>query len=332
MARPYGRHAVEVLGTVPPRPPQPVPPTYYDRPALKESGWGFLVATYFFVGGLAGVAQLIASIVDLIGHRRDRPLVSAGRYLALLGSLISPMLLIADLRTPSRWYNMLRIYRGTSPMSIGSWTLMAFGTLSGLAALGQLASDVLGLRAGRVVARWIGLPAAASGALLAGYTGTLLAATSSPLWATGFRILPPLFAMSGTATATAALSLVLRRIGAPRATLQRLERLSLAASLAELVLAVRQTREWRHAGVAGPLDEPPLAIPYRLGSLGLGILVPLAVHLAQALTGRELRTASTLASVAALIGGYAQRAAIVFAGRRSAERPRDYFRLTAERP
>jgi formate-dependent nitrite reductase membrane component NrfD len=110
----------------------------------------------------------------------------------------------------------------------------------------------------------------------------------------------------------------------------RLERLSLLASLAELALSLKQDDEWRRSGLNGPLEEPPFKLPHQLGSFGLGIVVPLAVNLARLLTGRELRTASTLANVAALIGGYTQRAVIVLAGHRSAERPHDYFHMTAE--
>src|ERR671937_1640909 len=126
---PYGRRSVATLGEVP---SHASPPTYYDRPAVKASEWRWLIITYFFVGGLAGAAQVIAGVVDLLGHYRDRRVVSAGRYLALAGALLSPVLLIADLKTPSRWHNMLRVFRGTSPMSIGSWTLLAFGMSSGL--------------------------------------------------------------------------------------------------------------------------------------------------------------------------------------------------------
>src|SRR5947199_8999720 len=104
---PYGRRAVEVLGQVP---PATTPPTYYGQRALKPSDWRWLIITYFFVGGLAGAAQVIACVVDLLGHRRDWPLVSAARYLALAGALLSPALLVADLKTPSRWFNMLRVY------------------------------------------------------------------------------------------------------------------------------------------------------------------------------------------------------------------------------
>ena len=61
--------------------------------------------------------------------------------------------------------------------------------------------------------------------------------------------------------------------------------------------------------------------------LGLGVLGPLGFHLVQAATGRELRRASALASVAALIGGYTLRSVLVLAGKASAERPTDYFRI-----
>lgn len=70
--------------------------------------------------------------------------------------------------------------------------------------------------------------------------------------------------------------------------------------------------------------------PYQLGSLGLGITVPLGVHLIQLLSGRQLRVASMVASTAALVGGYTQRVVLIFAGRRSAERPLDYLGVTGD--
>ncbi len=122
--------------------------TYYDLPALKPGHYGWLISTYFFAGGLASAAQFLATVIDLFGREEDRPMVRSGRYLALLGGLVSPPLLILDLHTPQRWYNMLRIFRKTSAMSIGSWALTGFGLLSGVAALGQAAEDILGWRAG----------------------------------------------------------------------------------------------------------------------------------------------------------------------------------------
>ncbi len=302
-------------------------PTYYGQPAIKAGHYRWLVVSYLFVGGLAGAAQLIAAIADLLGGRRDRAIVRTGRYLALGGALLSPVLLIKDLHTPSRWYNMLRIFRSTSPMSIGSWTLAAFGALSGLVGLGQALEDLAGLAVGRRLARLSGVPAAAAGALMSTYTGTLLASTSVPLWSTADRLLPPLFGASAAASATAAISLILELAGANRGR-RRLAWLALACGGAQLALARATEREWRRQGVAGPIEREPAASIYRYGVLGLGAAVPLALNSVQALACRGWRTVSVVAAAATLAGGYLERALIVLAGRDSAGRPGDYFHLT----
>jgi protein NrfD len=311
--------------------PQPTPATYYDLPAVKASHYGWLVATYLFIGGLAGASQVIAAAAELVGGRREKVVVRVGRYLALLGSLACPLLLIKDLHTPSRWYNMLRIFRATSPMSIGSWTLAVFGTASGFLAFGQALQDLSRAPFGRRLARLFRLPAAMSGAVMSVYTGTLLSATSVPLWATGSRYLPPLFSASAVGTANAAISLVLDLIRAPRSVRRRLVRLALLLSTLELALSFAASRRWRHLNVDRPLRQPMIAFAYRFGVIGLGLIVPRAIHALQLLTGRELRAASIVASLATLAGGYVLRAVIVFAGNQSARRPEDYFRLTSDR-
>src|SRR5581483_6400659 len=207
------------------------PPSYYGRPAVKASQYRWLIASYLFVGGLAGAAQVLAAVADLFGRERDRPVVRAGRYVALAGALLSSIFLIADLHTPQRWYNMLRIFRRTSPMSFGSWTLATFGTFSGLAAAAQALEDLWGRRLpGLVLARLFCLPAAAAGVVMSYYTGILLSATSTSLWAAAYRLLPALFATSAMSSATAALSLLTTAAGVPKSVRRRLERIALAAS------------------------------------------------------------------------------------------------------
>ncbi len=39
-------------------------PTYYDRPALKPSLYGWKVSGYIFVGGLGGSAQILATLAN----------------------------------------------------------------------------------------------------------------------------------------------------------------------------------------------------------------------------------------------------------------------------
>jgi protein NrfD len=302
--------------------------TYYDLPAVKPSHYRWPIAGYFFVGGLASAAQFIATVLDLLGSEEDRSVIRTGRYLALVGALISPILLIVDLETPKRWYNMLRIYRQTSPMSIGSWALTSFGTLSGLVAVGQAVDDLFRMRLGRLVARLFSLPSALFGGIVSLYTGTLLAATSTPLWSGAFPFLSSLFASSAASTATAALALSAEVTAAPEGTRRRLTWLATITGATELLFALLISRLWRRQEVASPLQQEPVASTWRLGVLGLGISLPLAVHVADLSRGQSSRQSVALASVATLIGGFLLRAVLILGGNRSALEPRDYFRLT----
>lgn len=302
-------------------------PTYYGLPAVKPSHYNFLIINYLFIGGLAGSAQVLATIADLT-DRRSRAIVRSGRYLGLAGALASPVFLIGDLHYRRRWYNMLRIFRSTSPMSIGSWTLTVFGTTSGLTAACQLWEDLTGSRSARWLGRAFSLPAGLAGAMMSIYTGTLLAATSTPLWAAVYRHLPALFGASAASTAAAALTLSLEATEAPEADHRRVERFALVAGAAELTLTAATEHRWAQHGVADAIREEPASSAYHLGAIGLGIVVPLAIHTFQVVTGRRSRTASTLAAISALVGGYCLRAVVLKAGNRSARRPQDYFQLT----
>jgi len=302
--------------------------TYYGRPVLKPSPYGQLIASYLFVGGIAGASQIIATVADWTGDRRNRFITRAGRYLSLAGILASPLFLIADLRTPERWYNMLRIFRRTSPMSIGSWTLSAFGGLSGITAMLQFLADRRRRPVYRRVARAFALPATGAGAIVATYTGTLLGSTSTPLWARASRLLPALFGISAAATSTAALTLAAHASGASRITARRLERLAAMIAGIEFLASAALDRHWERGHLAAPLKQAPIAIAYRAGYKTLGIAAPLLVHGLSVATGRRSRRASMCAAAATLSGGYLLRSVIVHAGRDSARRPEDYFQVT----
>jgi formate-dependent nitrite reductase membrane component NrfD len=203
-----------------------------------------------------------------------------------------------------------------------------FGTLSGLVALAQLADDVTGWPAARRLARLAGLPAAGLGAVLATYTGVLVSATSVPLWATVPRQLPALFGATAMATATAAISLILDLAEADVRPRRRLDRLALITGIAQFAISKQMERQWRQAGVNGPLEQAPRGAVRRGLVMGAGMLAPLAVRVAQGVTGRRLRWAGLVASLATLAGGYGERWLVVYAGRDSADRPRDYFAIT----
>ena len=303
------------------------PPTYYGQRALKPTDWRWLIITYFFVGGLAGAAQVIACIVDLIGHRRDRPLVSAARYIALIGALISPVLLITDLKTPSRFYNMLRIYPRhvtDEHWLVDAQRLRSDDRVGGVRTAGR-GSPRLASRtcAGALDGRTRGGFGRAHGDVYRG------AALSHQHTAVGCRLSHPAGAVRGFGDRHGHRRVVPGAAPGAWGTVERAPpgTSALVASMIELVLSRRLDAALQHEHVEAPLTEPPLDLPYRLGALGCGVLAPLSVHLLQLAFRRELAAASTLASLAALAGGYTQRAVFVLAGRRSAERPTDYFGL-----
>ena len=191
-------------------------------------------------------AQFIATIADLFGGRGDGKSCRAGRYLALAGALISPVLLILDLHK-KKWHNMLRIYRSTSAMSVGAWALSLFGAFSGLVAAGQFLDD-RGFGLGRTVARLAQIPAAMAGGVVALYTGTLMAATAAPVDASAFPFLSSLFASSAASTAAAALTVAAEATGAPASSKRKLNLVALIAGAAELIFALLVDRKWRGEG------------------------------------------------------------------------------------
>jgi formate-dependent nitrite reductase membrane component NrfD len=301
--------------------------TYYDVPPIKAGPYRWAIIVYFFIGGIASASQFIATIADLFGGRGDGKIVRAGRYLALLGALISPVLLILDLHNKAKWHNMLRIYRSSSAMSVGAWALSFFGAFTGLAAVGQFLEDA-GLTFGRTIARLAQIPAAMAGGVVALYTGTLMAATTSPLNAAAFPFLSSLFASSAASTAAAALSVAAEATGAGEGSKRKLNLVAMIAGSAELIFALLIEREWRKEGNLGPADKPPLGIAYRGGVLGLGITAPLALHSAEALMAKPAQALTVLSAVSALIGGFILRAVFVLGGNESARRPEEYFRFT----
>ena len=281
--------------------------SYYGRPAVKPSLYGWKVALYTFLGGLAGAAQVIATIADLAASRRNASLVRSGRRIAALnGTLVGPALLIADLHTPQRWYNMLRIFRRTSPMSIGSYVLTAFGGFSAL-------SLIPGIRKAAQI------PAAIAGAGMASYTPALLTSTATPLWSAAPRALGAEFASAAFASGAAALLLSSRE--------KSLEAACCAATLAYGAASYVTTREHEKKGVDRALKRGKWAAMHKAG-LGLGVALPLACFALNAIAGRSARR-SALGAAGILAGVFLSRWALFEAGNESARDPSEYLRLSS---
>lgn len=192
-------------------------PGYWGRPVVKPPVWTWEVPLYFFVGGLSGMAALLAAAAWLTGA--GEAVVRPALWLAFAGAVVSPVLLILDLGRPSRFLNMLRVFKWRSPMSVGAWALALWGAHSTAAlafyewivraeptgAAGTVA-DVLfvGAMAGGAV----------YGATIAVYTGVLIGATAIPAWHLHHESLPVHFGIAGLGSAAAALELLGVRVPA----------------------------------------------------------------------------------------------------------------------
>src|SRR3954468_5021739 len=148
-----------------------------DRPGVKEPVWKPEIPFYFYTGGVGGASAGLALLSELRGND---VLARRAWAAALAGAGGRPALLIADLGVPSRFLNMLRMFKVTSPMSVGSWLLSAFGTTAGIAAVDVLARGRVPVL--RPVARVAAPAAALLGLPLASYTGALISDTAVPVW------------------------------------------------------------------------------------------------------------------------------------------------------
>ena len=211
--------------------------SYYGRPVIKEPVWKPEIPFYFFTGGLGGSSAALALVAELRGNDALARRAWLG---ALAGVGVSPALLVSDLGKSTRFLNMLRVFKVTSPMSVGSWLLTASGLATTVAAADAwtpLVPAPAG-RAARVAAAALGMP-------LTTYTAALISNTAVPVWHEARVMLPFVFAASGATTAGAAAvastpiedaaparRLTLAGAGATMAALKLMER-SLGKELAE---------------------------------------------------------------------------------------------------
>ncbi|MBN9624078.1 MAG: polysulfide reductase NrfD, partial [Actinobacteria bacterium] len=112
--------------------------SYYGRPIINPPVWEEReIAGYLFTGGLAGASSILAAGADLTG----RSALARGSRLMATGAIgVSLLALVKDLGRPLRFLNMLRVFKPTSPMSVGVWILVGYAPL----AAGAAASDVTG--------------------------------------------------------------------------------------------------------------------------------------------------------------------------------------------
>ena len=293
------------------------PASYYGLPILKPSPYHWKTALSYIVEALGGGSQIIGTLVQGNGRGRDLQLVRAARYLALASSLLSPALLISELHRPGLWYNMLRIFRPSSSMSIGNLSLVGFGLFSALAALGRLLEDLGHRKAGRRLSRLSSLPAAAAGGMICLYPGTELEQTCTPFWAVGHPLLAPLFAATGMSVGTAAMTLAGRKLDISAVTSRQLNLFGLLTALCQLLIVLRLEQKWDKRGLAS-----------RSTIIALGIVLPLLLRTRLFIATKDEPRYQIAAASATLVGSFLLYRHVLQAGNVSADDPELYLAST----
>jgi formate-dependent nitrite reductase membrane component NrfD len=292
-----------------------VPPatftSYYGRPIVKPTPWEHDIPAYLFLGGVAAGSSLLSAGADLT----DRPaLRRSGRLAALVGLTLSMVALVKDLGRPERFHHMLRVVKPTSPMSVGTWILTAYGPFAGLAAASELLPRRLRRTLpGRLIAtaaRPAGLTAAAVAPAVASYTAVLLTNTSTPTWHDAHRHLP--FVFVGSASAASGgfgmLAAPVREAGPAR-------RLAVGGALLELAVEHRMeavmglTAEPLHEGHAGQLMRASKLLT-AVGAVGA------------ATVARRSRVGAVVSGAALMAGSACLRFGVFDAGQESARDPK----------
>jgi formate-dependent nitrite reductase membrane component NrfD len=242
---------------------------------------------------------VLAAGAQLTGRRG---LARAAKAAALGGISISTVALINDLGRPARFVNMLRVFKVSSPMSVGSWILSLYGPAAGAAAL----SDFTGILPPAGAAATAG--AALLGPAVTTYTAVLLCDTAVPAWHEAHREMPYLFAGSA-ASAAGGFGL----LAAPSAEAEPARRLAIVGGAVELT--AKQLLERRLGQQAEPYRSG------RAGTLLRTAEILTVCGLAGAALSRRSRVLSALSGVTLLAASAVTRFGIFEAGRASARDP-----------
>lgn len=291
--------------------------TYYDQPAIKEPVWIWSVPVYFYVGGVTAGSVTIAAAAQFIDRAGFAGLIRAGRWIGVLGGAVSGGLLIHDLGRPERFYNMLRVFRPTSAMNMGSWLLAASSGGSAAAAVLPLT----GSRTLRAVGEAAGGAAVLPGTLLGTYTAVLLSDSAVPIWQVTRRSTPALFGASAMSAGAAALDLL--PVGERGHELTA--RVGAVARLAEAAVAEVVEHEADAAGRVGrPLHDGASGALWRASKVANWVSIGLGIAPTPRRWRRAVRVASAvLASASSLL----MRFAVFRAGFASARDPRATFEV-----
>jgi formate-dependent nitrite reductase membrane component NrfD len=270
--------------------------------------WEWPIWLYLFAAGVAGGGFFATFLIHLFTGGKHKDLLKIATWIGVPLVGIGTLLLIVDLGNQLDFWHLVARFYPVSPMSIGTWVLILWAICAvALIVLWLAESEVrvfVILRGLVPLTKVLGWILVVLSAVLITYTGVLLSATSTAMWAT--VLLPVLFVVSAISTGLAATMLVAvllgkeipHRIGQAAAVLEVYEVVALIAFL----IAVP----------AGVLISGPLSLWFWIGVIAIGMLIPFVLEL---VTWKTSPAVLVLAmAVCVLIGGVVLRAVVVVGG------------------
>src|SRR5580698_6805867 len=166
--------------TKPPLPEQGGQIGYENTTVTKVPGWHGIIAWDALLNGMAMGLFLAAAVSELAAPAVFIGVAKVAYPVALVLLLVDLVLLVLDLGDPLRFHHMLRVFKPSSPMSLGTWCLTIFSLpLTAAAALSVLAKLGWDFEWARLLAVVVGL---LPGFGAAAYKGVLLSTNAQPGW------------------------------------------------------------------------------------------------------------------------------------------------------
>jgi formate-dependent nitrite reductase membrane component NrfD len=297
---------------------------------VRAPQWTWYILFYFFFAGLCGGCYALATLLRLVGDRRDEPAARLGFYASFGALIFCPILLTVDLGLswPKFWHMLVNVTPGDtglnfkylSPMSVGAWALFILGLFVTVSALEAYVLDrrKRALPLGGMAGRAFNVAGGILALFFASYTGVLLSVSNQPVWSDTW-MLGALFLASGLSGSAALMALLTRYRPDAVFTVGRLHEADGYFSILELVVLVVFFVTIAAAGTAGrTLPFLPLWV---LALVGIGSsLVAARGHMrirpaaggGRSAVMTRVGTDTLLVSVLVLLGVLALRAAVIF--------------------
>ncbi len=284
-----------------------------------QHDWGWLIAVYLFLGGVAGGAYTIAAVNSFLGAGLELS-TTVGLWIAFPAILIGTLFLIADLGSPSHAV-LSGMKPGTSWIARGTWIISIFMILSLLHLILHQFTSVGDTAGGKTTIDVIAIAGIVFAIGTMAYTGILLSASKGiPFWRSG--VVPMVFVVSATVTGHFAIMLGMTFFGTTAATLEPLRTMALeAAGLVALEVLVIMFFLQAAFRQPDPRESAMRILPKYMSIIGyfiLGLAAPLIsmiiVYRSTVEAGTGISTVVAIGAILGLAGGLILRQAVLICG------------------